>query len=65
MNNTQRRSSAASYCNSIRNTEKKRYAEFYFNHLVNHTPEPNTDAFDLSYMAMQAVRMELSRQMSL
>ncbi len=48
-----------SYIGRIRNKEKRRYAYDYLYHLRDGNPEPNTKDYNLSYMAMQDVRMEL------
>lgn len=47
------------YIDKIRNPAKRAYADAFYDHLRNGTPEPARPA-GLSYMAAQAVRWEVN-----
>lgn len=50
---------AQQYIRAIRSVPKRQYAESYFRHLTTGTASPERPE-NLSYMAAQAVRLELS-----
>jgi len=47
------------YIKSIKNKEKKLYAEYYLDYLMGKKKKPDSSSFKLSYMAAQEVRMTL------
>lgn len=48
------------YIGKIRNKSKRQYALAYYNHLVSSGQEPEYKDFAISYMAAQAVRMNIN-----
>jgi len=50
---------ALKYIKSIKNKEKKLYAEYYMAYLLGKGRKPDPNIFKLGYMGAQAVRIEL------
>ena len=55
---------AISYINRIRNDGKRAYAEWYWLFLTHRAEEQDYKQFGISYMAAQAVRMELAKMLA-
>jgi hypothetical protein len=49
------------YISHIRNKNKQAYAFKFREYLWHRIPEPDSKSFNISYMAAQAVRLELHR----